>query len=350
MQARITFYQIKRCGIYKRGSKGSQPQFLGIKSMLANLENWAIGKELSETDVFKNAQNKGFCTYLADIKSTAKSTILVMWNQVPHTESGVLSLPNKSKVGAIKQADANAVKEDSIPGYPTYFWFVPSKNVFATICFSTIVNGRIAMENYVKQFMAVFSDYVVKEFDEQRGELVIKGYSADPNDEDERIYSYRPSFVSAMYPKTQELQFLKEKAPEIKKITKTATATYRNKLSLNILQKFMGFFSGLPREAFSTEEFTVKGEVSVNGLTKDEIQSLYDEWESDVNELHSLDYGFKINGEQYWFSRALAKWEGDLSLSFTEQNSFGNIESLLLELEKKRTNILSILSSNDTIR
>ncbi|MDG4948456.1 hypothetical protein NYR72_07935 [Actinobacillus equuli subsp. haemolyticus] len=160
MQARITFYKINRCGLYVRSKNGSvsQPKFLGAKELLADLSQWAIGKNLADTDVFKNAQNQGFCTYLADIKSGTDSTILVMWNQVPHSDAGVLSLPNNSTVGSIQQADANAIMANSIPGYPTYFWFIPSRNVFATICFNTIVNGRAAMESYVKQFMKLFSE------------------------------------------------------------------------------------------------------------------------------------------------------------------------------------------------
>ncbi|WP_429945592.1 hypothetical protein V5G99_06730 [Bibersteinia trehalosi] len=69
MQARITFYKINRCGLYTRSKNGLPPQvkFGGIKELLADLSQWAIGKNLADTDVFKNAQNQGFCTYLADI-------------------------------------------------------------------------------------------------------------------------------------------------------------------------------------------------------------------------------------------------------------------------------------------
>lgn len=347
MQARITFYKINRCGLYTRSRNGTalQPKFLGTKELLADLSQWAIGKTLAHTDVFKNSQNQGFCTYLADIKSSTHSTILVVWNQVPYTDAGVLSLPNNSTVGSIQQADANSIMADSIPGYPTYFWFIPSLNVFATICFSTIVNGRAAMESYIKQFMKLYSQHVVKELDQQTNTLVVKGYSKDPTDPQETVFKYPPVFSSHLYPLPQGLDVLKNKAPEIKKITKKATAEYRTKISKSLFQKALGAFKGIRRNPMASDVFTVKTEISMpNGLTAREVQTLYDEWTNDVGSLHSLDYGFVIDNEQFWFSHALAKWEGDLALSFTEQNSFANIGLLLSELESKKSTILSIIS------
>ncbi|MCR1838317.1 MULTISPECIES: hypothetical protein [Rodentibacter] len=347
MEARITFYKINRCGLYARSRKGgpTTAQFLAPAELLADLSQWAIGKDLADTDVFKNSQHKGFCTYLADIQQNAGSYLLVMWNQVPHTDAGVLSLPNNSTVGSIQKADANAIKANSIPGYPTYFWFVPSKNIFATICFSTIVNGRSAMETYIKQFMKMFSKHVVKELDQQTNTLIVKGYSKDPTNAQERIFKYPPTFSSHLYPLPQGIDTLKNRSPEIKKITKKATAEYRTQISKNLYQRALGLFTGIKRNLASSDVFTVKTEVSMpNGLTAEEVQKLYNEWTEDINSLPSLDYGFVIGDEQLWFSHALAKWEGDLALSFTEQNSFGNIGSLLSELESKKSTILSIIN------
>ncbi|QIM66352.1 hypothetical protein A4G16_02665 [Mannheimia granulomatis] len=344
MQAQITFYDIQRCGLYARKGNGTQPLFLGVQDMLEQLKNWADGKDLVDTDIFQNKNKQSLCTYLADLKSTPDSAIMVLWNQVPHTDSGVLSLPNRAKFGQIQHADANSIKADSIPGYPTYFWFIPRSKVFATICFNTNVNGRLAMEAYIKQFMCQFSSYVVKELNEQTKILEIKGYSADPTDTHEKVFHYPPSFYSCIYPKPQELELLKRQAPQIKKVTKKATCSYLNPTSLSMFQKVTGLFTGLPQQLSSNQDFNVKAEVSVNGLTKAEVQGLFDEWEQEVDSWQSLDYGFKIGDKQHWFSHAAVKWEGELALSFTEQNSFGNITALLSELESKKSSILSVIS------
>ena len=348
MQARITFYKIKRCGLYARAKQGSTTtaKFLNVSELLEDLKQWAIGKTLADTDVFKNKNNNGFCTYLADIKTNSGSALLVLCNQVPSTEAGVVSLPKNSMVGSIQQADANSIKKDSIPGYPTYFWFVPSRNIFATICFSTTVNGRSDMEKYIRQFMKQFSKHVVKELDKQTNKLELKGYSLDPNNQDETLYKYPPSFQSQLYPLAQGLDVLKKRSPEIKKITKKATAEYRTKLSKKLFQRALGLFTGIKRTPVASDTFTIDAEISIpNGLTEKEVQELYDEWQDDASSFNFLDYGFTIlGGEQLWFSHALAKWEGELSLSFTEQNSFGNIATLLSELDNKRTTILSKIS------
>lgn len=80
-----------------------------------------------------------------------------------------------------------------------------------------------------------------------------------------------------------------------------------------------------------------------NGLTSKDVMDLYEEWSSDVNSVHTLDYGFTLDGKNLWFSHTIAKWEGEISLSFTEQDSFGNMEKLIIELENKKRSILSII-------
>ncbi|MDG4948457.1 hypothetical protein NYR72_07940 [Actinobacillus equuli subsp. haemolyticus] len=186
---------------------------------------------------------------------------------------------------------------------------------------------------------------MVKELDQQTNTLVVKGYSKDPTDPQETVFKYPPAFSSYLYPLPQGLDVLKNKAPEIKKITKKAKAEYRTKISQSLFQQALSLFKGIQRNPVASDVFTVKTEVSIpNGLTAAEVQALYDEWETDVDSLQSLDYGFTIDGEQLWFSHASAKWEGELSLSFTEQNSFGNISALLSELESKKSTILSIIS------
>lgn len=210
MKATITFYKIDKCGLYDRAN--NKLVCLGIKDMLQDLSTWAIGKELIDTDVQKKDSTFEENTYLADIQNSTDSTIIVTWNQVPYTEAGVLSLPTKAKVGEIKNADENPLEDDSIPGYPTYFWFIPSLNVFATICFNTTVNGRAGMENYIRNFMKYFSSSVVARFDEETNTKYIDGYKLDVNDEDGKIYSYPPLFQSKLYPKPQELDILKKRA------------------------------------------------------------------------------------------------------------------------------------------
>lgn len=341
MKATITFYQIDKCGLYDRTN--NQLVCLGIKEMLQDLSTWAIGKELIDTDVQKKDSTFEENTYLADIQSSVDSTIIVTWNQVPYTEAGVLSLPTKAKVGEIRNADENPLEEGSIPGYPTYFWFIPSSNVFATICFNTTVNGRAGMENYIRNFMTYFSSNVVAEFDEETNTKCVEGYKLDINDENGKIYSHPPLFKSKLYPKSQKLDLLKKRAFEVKKIIKKAKLTYHNKISSSWYQNIMSFIGLSQSEPLSTEKFTIKTEISVNGgMTEKEVQKLYNDWCKDKLK-DSIDYGLSIGDKWFWFSKSIARDEFELDIYFNPQNSFENISKLLSELDKKRNKILSIM-------
>ncbi|QIM68437.1 hypothetical protein [Basfia succiniciproducens] len=341
MKATITFYKIDKCGMYDRSN--TKLVFLGVKDMLQDLSNWAIGKELAETDVFKKDSSFEENTYLADIQSSVDSTILVTWNQLPYTAAGVLSLPNKAKVGEIRNAYENPLEKDSIPGYPTYFGFIPSLNVFATICFNTTVNGRAAMENYIKHFMKYFSSYIVATFDDSTNTKNIEGYK-NISDDEGKIYQYPPSFQSRLYPKEQEIKLLKSRAFEVKKITKKASLTYNNELSKSWYQNIMSFIGMSQSKPAHSEKFSVKTEISINnGMTENEVQELYNNWcQDDQKDL--VDYGLSIGDKLFWFSKSIAKDDFELELSFNAQNSFENISKLLSELDKNRKHILSIMN------
>lgn len=344
MEAKITFYKVKRCGLYNQCE--SSPIFCNLCELLSNLEQWAIGKTLAETNVTRSSVNNAFCTYLADIKSTKSkdSYILVMWNQVPYTDAGVLSLPTNSKVGSIQHAEANSIKKNTIPGYPTYFWFLPESNIFASICFNTNINGRRELESYLKQFMCQYSKYVVKTIDAVSNTVNITGFSKDPQNEEEVVYKNLPTFESQLYPISQNLEILKNRSKEIKKITKKIASTYYEKIKLDYFQKVLEFFSDIKPQDFSSNKYSIKTEISISsGLSPDDIQKLYDSWQEELEIIDSLDYGFSVDGTLYWFSHGQAKWKGTLELTFTEQDSFCNIGSLLSEIDDKKNIILSVL-------
>ena len=60
----------------------------------------------------------------------------------------------------------------AIPGFPSYFWFVPEKNVFATIRFAHSVQGKSNLDHYLNGFLAIKSHYIVLNHEDE-----VHGYS-----------------------------------------------------------------------------------------------------------------------------------------------------------------------------
>lgn len=151
LTAKITFYEIHQCGYYKYKEKDA-PVFGGINETLLDLEAWVKPLSFEATKTFDSDDGKTLPVYLLGLRQGKESWLLATWNQVPSSEVGVSSVARTSTLDKIK-VFANSIEENSIPGFPTYFWIFPSLKSFATICFD-VYNGKDGFQNYLDSFLA----------------------------------------------------------------------------------------------------------------------------------------------------------------------------------------------------
>ncbi|WP_018652956.1 hypothetical protein [Actinobacillus capsulatus] len=83
MQAKITFYEIDRCGFYKYTGGSSQRLFGNMGDVLANLMQWTTNASLEETKVHDSI-DEIIGTYVSSIvtEQAHGSYLLVLWNEV----------------------------------------------------------------------------------------------------------------------------------------------------------------------------------------------------------------------------------------------------------------------------
>ncbi len=338
MQAKITFYQIKRCGFYKHMS--SQPLFGNISDTLADLHQWVKGASLSETKVHDQIDSI-LGTYVSALEPSKnnKSYLLVLWNQVPTTEAGVLSLKTDAVVGQKQTLIENPIEQDSIAGYPTCFWFIPSQNCFASIVFEKGLVGKRALELYLTHFQRNCSKYVnVAETED--GEEVI--YYVDPNDEELQIYR-PPRFVSNVYQKPTKKQFFKKRLSEVRKILFRTHFNACQKVPYEGYQKLLKMLNfSLPSD-YLEKQLNYQIEMTIDEQSIDDFDTLYDNWKDEFEELN-IDYGFKLKGDSkaHWFSGTISKGEFELA-GLDLSDIVENPKRLLNELENQQNSILKVL-------
>jgi len=207
----ITFYKIEQCGFYKYRAK--TPVFGSQSKLLMDLANWSNGAELAHTKTFTPKEGNALPIYLADIKEHKGTWLVTLWNETHEADEKVPSLMANASVGA-NNVILNDVKPGSIPGFATYFWFIPDLNVLATVRFARTYTGPNAMQMYMRSFLRYFSSYTVRDDNEVNddGSLKIIGYRDGKNGDVLRLF---PRFKASLYAKAGEYDVILNNAERI---------------------------------------------------------------------------------------------------------------------------------------
>ncbi|PXX92245.1 hypothetical protein DIT71_03290 [Marinobacter vulgaris] len=83
---------------------------------------------------------------------------MVLWNEVSNADGQVLAIPKSSPLGGSAVTEAKAGKDD-ILGLPSYYWFLPEHNAFATIRFSHSHQSIVTLQHYLKSYAENLSGY-----------------------------------------------------------------------------------------------------------------------------------------------------------------------------------------------
>ena len=144
-EAAIQFYKVTRCGYY--GDYSSKREFGDLQGTLSTLREWTKRDkmQLRRTKIFEPEEGSNIRpTYCYDIQYDGGSGnhLLTTWNQTPTSEGQYASVEAEARVG---EADVTltGVPDGTIPGYATYFWFVPENAILATVQFQhRVANGK----------------------------------------------------------------------------------------------------------------------------------------------------------------------------------------------------------------
>jgi len=337
-QAKITFYQIEKCGLYEYGA--DDPKFGGISEFLNQLKAWVKknDKPLDETCTYAIEKSEDvdrtFCYDL--IANGSGDFLLTTWNETPSYEGKVAAVKAKSKVGSAI-VEFTMLPKDSIPGYATYFWFIPSKNVYATVRFQHRLNGKKNLDKYFKEFISKFSDYVVLA-DDGESDFNVAGYSEKDGDDPLNLYS---QFKTSIVRKPGQIDYILEQKDQIRKITRHNKLSPKIAESQEFWQKAL-LHLGLKKQRNLNSEVKFSYEFSFIP-SETELKEMIAEW----NRSHDSkwdDIGFTLQGEQdpRWLSNSLARDQFELDVKRIDEEIV-DAKSMLEQLTEKRDLILGLL-------
>ncbi|MGN8224619.1 hypothetical protein [Gracilimonas sp. BCB1] len=338
-QAKLNLYEISKCGYFRYGI--NIPEFGSIDEILESLLNWTSGRELQETSTYGEEQylnhNSTYCLDIITDRNTG-DYILTTWNETPTERGRFASVNRRSAVGEY-DIETQEINEDDIPGYATYFWFLPELNHFTTVRFNMSVNGHQQLQLYLRNFMEKYSRFVVDDGGVE-GEREIFGYRSNENDD---VQNLHPAYESRPHTDQGSLPFLLSRRQDIRKVMKKSVMLYNNEVdsAATFFQNLRIDVENVPEQ----DEFTVKYEVDFNP-SEDALRDLYESWEQEIqnsdNDWDDIGVQFSGNQNDYWFSRILKKAEYDIDVEW-ENEAVVNARTLMEALLEIREDIIELI-------
>lgn len=340
-KTRITFYSIDKCGYYRFGE--TERSFCTLLETLNELKTWNSDKEIGATCTYElDTHRYTYRTYCFNLIQINNDFLLTTWNETPLTDSKMTSVNISSPVGNV-QVNLTAVPEDNIPGYATYFWFIPDHEILATVQFHNQLNGHKNLLMYLNGFLSKCTKWAcVKEQPTNGNEekLKIIGYAENDTSPPEHLY---PKFDTSLYKKkVNHIDFIKNNYMNIKKIIRKDLINMKIKQDDEMFKTFLERLH-LQKPVIIEEKMKVKYEINYTP-SSDELSHMIDSWlQSHDNEEKWDDIGFVLKNQTdkiYWLSHELPRDEFTLDLK-RESNGIINAQSLLSELVNNRDFIIS---------
>ena len=341
-EAKVNFYSIRKCGYFKHGRKETM---LGdIPAILHNLKNWATGNNLSLIDTctysLQENEENSLRTFCFDILSNPDTGdyFLTTWNETPSNQGKVPSVTADQPVGEA-EVHLNDIEAGTIPGYATYFWFLPEFEIFTTIRFQHILNGQQNLVRYMNGFLESFSKYAVRsQVDDDNIEIL--GYRENVNDEIQNLF---PSFRSKLLRKPGEIELIRQRRANIRKMIRKSELNLEIDEDIDLLQRMLLKFGVINNDHPENNNLSINYSFNYNP-TEEELNEIID---SAIEEGLSWtnDYGFQFVGknEVYWLSNSIVKH--DLNLNIERDNDeIVNLNSLSTQLTNNRQIVENIIN------
>lgn len=316
--ARINFYQVEKCGYFGRGDDVSQ--FGDLTPTIQSLYDWISQDRptIRETMTFNHTQGSDLLpVYCFDIQCSDDGSdyILTTWNETEIVDGQMASIRADEPTGEAS-VDVTVVNEGSIAGFPTYFWFVPDRNLLATICFEgNRLNGHRGMNAYLRGYLATAAPWVVVD-DSVDSRRQILGYR--PQENAEITKHVFPFFQSRPVRIPGQVDYIKNNREQIIKVFRKAEYSLSEIQPNSILRNMLvglGIRSALRPIRNTRCTYSLK-----YCPTRVELDEIVGRWE-DAIDTQWDDVGFQIKGVRgtKWLSHSVAKQEREFNITLCNE-------------------------------
>lgn len=324
-------YKVISSGFYQRGE--TTPLFGDLKDFLPGFIEWVHSRNsIIETKTFEDQEQTVISVYCLDaflIKNTSSYGV-VLWNELPQHEDGMLSVPLSSNIGDV-EVETSEITEDNIPGWPTYLYIVP-ENELITIIVPRNMGGFIGsgipqVRRYFTEYLKLRSEYVVREkVHESQDEYTHRIYRLKDNKGTE-WKNLNVRFHTKELRTKGNFDKITSQSNQIYKLVTRSSLNKDFKDDKNFIDKIFDHLFKIEAE-HESNTVNYKSEIDWDG--NDNINNIIDFWENKINNNKTeFDIGVRFRGESgkiYWFSNARGRFDYKLPRKLNRMRLWGKQE------------------------
>ncbi len=328
----IKCFEINKCGYYEYGNGN----FVGcdtaetFNKLAVWLSTWS---SIHQTATFQPREDTDEAKiYCYDFKKTKKSFMFVAWNRAHSADGQVKAINGDKKIG---EADVKSSKfpKEYIPGFETFFWIIPDKNLFFTVRFERTNTGLNDFSLYIIGFLRQCTKYCKPVLE---GEKKLMRYQL--GQEEPRVLV--PSFWATPKKLPGKIEWIKGNRAHIRKvIQKSELSLQVSANDTDFWQKIARFFGHVPK-LVENRAIPYRAEYTYTPSVK-ELNNIISTWE-ETKGMHGAEMGFQMDNMSgvVWLETSLAKGQFEVEV---EVNADGIVDakSLLEALESNEDKIFA---------
>lgn len=342
--AKFTFYDVTACGYFPHG--GEEARFGSLSSILGQLQRWATSPHFVLRDTCTYEADEGcdalrtFCFDVAHCR-TSGDYLLTTWNEIPSTDGKTATVNGGARVGSAN-VELTDLPADGIPGYPTYFWFLPSEGLFATVTINQILNGHPNLGHYLNGFLRNFSDHACR-MPNDDGVIEVCGYHQLPTDPPEKL---NPRFHSILRRNRAEMEYIRANREHIRKYIRKMKVRPHIARDTGLLRQLFEHFTGLDQQETSPDPVKIRYEITATP-SESELEAIIAEWQTSCGyPTRWDDVGFEFADDDQtvrWLSYSLARSDFDIDISTGGDGVPYQAQTLLDTIQEERNTIRAIV-------
>ncbi|WP_370306180.1 hypothetical protein [Sinimarinibacterium flocculans] len=337
---KVTFFKVNYCGYFPR--KSDTPAFGSLSDTISDLCQWAStqGKTLQDTCITEPPADSPFMrTFCLDAAAgKGGDYLLATWNEIAHDNGAVAAINVTEPVGDAAMQTAT-VGQGFVPGYPSYFWIDPSRDLIANIRFETEhLSGRAAAWNYIEQFMRLCSKHAhVSDDDEDADHAVYRFVHPATS----KPGTYYPRLKVVQHCNPQQLERIRNMRHRIRRVIHKAVMRSSSEDESTIIDKMMLRF-GLTDPPKATAPIRCKYALDMQP-SAEELEQIIARWyehAGDGWEDIGFEYTENNKSEVHWLGSGDRQFELKIDVTRGVKGTFA-AESVLNAIHARQALFLS---------
>lgn len=343
-QIKINLYEVTYCGYYNR--QNNKLVSGNLAYTLNDLYQWAWRNEqIKDTATYEQTETlqKTYCFNIE--RNTNNDYLIILWNQISEPNAKIPTISLNQDIGDTNFQSIDP-GSDTIPGFPTYFWFIPSYGIMAKLQFNNSPVRKREIEYYIQNFLKKFSTQTNHSINNNQSEeyIHINGYHDSKNN------SYNPSltpiFTTRQIIKQGNIDQIKNKITEIRKIVKKEHLNIYYNSDDDIISKLFQRMGINNKVTFEAEPIPIKYELNYQPSLEDFDNIVYNFFNN--NDGYTEDIGFYMRGKNspYWLNKNIISLKENIHISSRDINNLNNnnviiaANTILDELSKIRDRVI----------